>query len=164
MRRSDALRVILNTGRLAVFLCVTRGVVGGALNHSWDTLRLLVDRGVRATVIAWPGVAADRRERIQSLGCPLIDAGAQPLSEIPGLSGSIIVGICDPNFLRHADELKQRGCRRVWLDLMTWLFPQEGCLYRRSGTLEAHVFESEFQQRVLERELLRYGYRAEQGH
>jgi hypothetical protein len=80
------------------------------------------------------------------------------------LENGVAVGICDQEYLAIAPQLARQGCRRVWLGLMTWPFPQEPSIYRESRTFEAYVFQSEFQRESLERDLRQFGYRPQQGH
>lgn len=147
-----------------IFLFADFGEIGGALRQAWDQLKLWRTCGAEVVVLGCEPLAPQWREPFERLACAWVNAAEMPLAEIPGLPGSIVVGICSLAFLRHADELKRLGCRRVWVNCMTWLFPQECLLYKRSGPFEAYQFDSEFQRGELERGLARYGYRPKTGH
>src|SRR5262245_15683600 len=148
---------------MRIVACCALGRVGGALGHAWDMLRLWRSHGVDVTVRPSVPLSDEWRGELRKAGCRIAAPG-QPLAEIAGLPQGIVVGICDSQFLQLAGELRQLGCRRVWVNCMTWMFPQEGRLYQRSGLLEAYVFQSEFQRNELERGLAAYGYRPELGH
>ncbi len=157
MQQSDVIRPI------ALF-CPRLGALGGAMSHAWDMLRLWSRRGLQASVVAGRTLPDLWREQLRALGYPVIELADEPLSSVRGLPGAIVVGICDHEFLARAKELQALGCRRVWVNCMTWIFPQEGFLYRDSGLFEAYVFHGAFQRQQLERGLAGYGYRPELGH
>jgi hypothetical protein len=154
---------VMNNFPAVLFFCPS-GELGGSIPHWLDMIRLCLRRGLRLTVVVWPSLSTARRRQVESLGCPVVEAPAGPLAQVHELPRSIAVGVCDREFLDRAEELGRLGCRRVWVNCMTWMFPQEGFLYRRTGLFEAYVFQSEFQCSVLEQGLSRYSYRPEQGH
>jgi hypothetical protein len=116
------------------------------------------------SLVAAAPPTAERQAALASIGCPMHVAGQQPLMEIPGLAGAIAVGHCDAGFLGASHELRHLGCKLVWANCMTWVFPLEARLYADGFRLDAHVYQSEFQRESLERYLSRFGYRPEQGH
>ncbi len=148
----------------SAFLFVAPGEIGGAVDHSLATLRLLLDRGLRVSVVAWPGLPQGRRQSFADVGCPFYEEVAGPLAGVPGLAGAIAIGMCDIEFVKRSSELTELGCARVWLNLMTWLLPQEWQSYERTSLFDAYVFQSEYQRGVLERALRPFGYDGARGH
>lgn len=140
------------------------GEIGGAATHVAHLIRLWRSRGLPVRLIAPALPDAGRAAALANLGCPWQAWDGDDLDVIDGLAGSIVVGFCDRRFLRAAERLRALQCRLVWVSCMTWIFPEETLPYSRGLRFDAHVFQSPFQRATLERELVPYGYRTEQGH
>lgn len=149
---------------MRIFVMGPSGDLGGAQTEVWDTVRLWRGRGLAVHVLASAANPPSWRERLATLGCTVFDVERSPLNAIRGVAGEVVVGICDSTFLERAQELRDLGCQRVWVNCMNWMFPQEGFHYESSGCFEAYVYQSQFQRGQLEPVLGRFGYRAEQGH
>ena len=82
---------------------------------------------------------------------------------LPGLAGSVVVGMCNSHVTKARKLLYDLRCRLVWVNCMTFMFPEETAAWRIAPA-EAYVFQSHFQQDELERRLLPLGYNHGMGH
>ncbi len=149
---------------MPVYIFAELGELGGASRKSWDLIRLLCQRGLDPILLSSVKLDASWESKLTSVGCEWVSLDARPLSAITGLANSLVIGICSLEFLSYSEELRTIGCKLIWLNSMTWLFPQETRLYAQSGPFHAHVFDSPFQRGVLEPVLARFGYKSELGH
>ena len=84
-------------------------------------------------------------------------AGAANLASVPGLRGSTVVSFCNGEFLEHAATFRSLGCRIIWVNCMTWIFPKEIAHYEKFGPFDGYVFQSEYQRQELFPKLAAYG-------
>jgi glycosyltransferase involved in cell wall biosynthesis len=136
--------------------------VGGAGPHCWHTVRLWRDSGIDVHFIPINPVELKWQERLLSIGCEidyhLIGNGINQLRNIDGLPGGIVIAFCNGGFLEIAPQLRVLGCKTIWLGCMNWLHPEEVKHYERWGPFDRYVFQSQFQQQSLTKNLERYGY------
>ena len=147
-----------------VMLFAVPAGLGGAATGAWDLVRMWRGRGLTVSLIAQLPLSGHWTAALEAVGVRVYVAGDGPLESIPNLPESICVGYCDNDFLLSAVRLRRLGCRLVWANCMTWLFPHEAMLYSRGFKLDAHVFHEKVQRASLERQLARYDYSAKQGH
>ena len=103
--------------------------------------------------------------RCNQLGYPTISTQPDQLeNDVPGLRGGLVVSFCNSEFLKHADRFRDLDCRIIWAGCMCWLFDAERRHYDRRGPFDAYVFQSKYQQSVLQPQLAAYGVRPEQCH
>lgn len=102
--------------------------------------------------------------RLDALGCKTHATGPEQLESIEELPGSIVVGMCNRQFILHGPRFRELGCKLVWANCMTFMFEHERQFFARCGPADAYVFQSEFQRGELEPQLEKYGYRPETGH
>ena len=69
-----------------------------------------------------------------------------------------------PISCKHADRFRDLGCRVVWVNCMTWLFPEERKHYQRRGPFDGYVFQSRHQQSSLLPQLAKFGVGPDQCH
>jgi hypothetical protein len=147
-----------------VFVIGLPGDVGGANTECWHTVRLWRQFGLGVSVIPTWETNEKWSARLEAAGCRVVPTSPHRLPAVPGVAGSLVVSFCNSRFLRHADVLRDLGCRIVWVNCMTWLFAEERKHYRRRGPFDAYVFQSRCQQAELQPQLGRYGVRPEQCH
>ena len=140
------------------------GVIGGASTEAWHTVRIWREGGINVQVIPTWGRERSWKKRLDQIGVQSHLLAREELATFRGLSGSICIGFCNSEFLDIAPTLRKLGCPLVWINCMTWFFEQERHIYDRMGTMDAYVYQSEFQRDLLESELWPFGYQARQGH
>ncbi len=138
--------------------------MGGANTECWHTVRLWRRFGLEVTLL--PTWRADEawHARLDAIGCRTVQTAPEQLGDVPGLRGGVVVSFCNSHFLRQAARFQDLGCRIVWLGCMTWLLPGERKHYASHKPFDAYVFQSLYQQSELQRQLARFGVRAEQCH
>ena len=140
-----------------IFVLGYPGDIGGASTELWNTLKLWKRFGIQATLV--PTWQADPKWEMKTkeLGFEtLIDA-----RDFSKLQDGIVVSFCNSEFLRIANEFQTLNCKTVWVNCMTWLFDAEKKL---GQCFDAYVFQSRYQQRILEPQLAPLGYDLNQGH
>lgn len=149
---------------LSVFVLGSPSNYGGADTELWHTLRLWRRCGIQVTLIPTWRIDPAWRQKCQSIGCR-VETVPRPhqLPEVPGLADSTVVSFCNGKFLESAHQIRELGCPIVWVGCMLWMFDAERRHYERYGTFNRYVFQSQYQQTTLERELQRYGYTPMQG-
>lgn len=147
-----------------IYLVGYPGDMGGANTEAWHTLRIWRRLNCEVHLIPTWGTDAKWRSQADTLGCQTHSASPEQLHDIPGLAGSIVVSFCNAAFLANAKILRDLRCKLVWINCMTWLFDAERKHYQDHGTFDVYIFQSRFQQTLLEQELKQYGYNEAQGH
>jgi hypothetical protein len=139
------------------------GDVGGANTELWHTVKLWRRSGIEVTLV--PTWKADPRwqARLDVLGCRTVLSSQETLHTLDGLAGAIVVGMCNSHFLACGRQLRELGCKTVWVSCMNWLFPAERLFYARAGTFDRHVFQSCYQRDQLVPQLRRWGFRESAG-
>jgi glycosyltransferase involved in cell wall biosynthesis len=148
---------------MRVFLFGYPGALGGANTEAWHTIRLWKEGGIDVHVVPTWGRDRPWKRRLAAAGVPTHEVSQRELASTPQLPGSVCVSFCNARFLEIAPQLRTLGCPLVWVNCMTWIFPQERLLYDRHGLCDAMVFQSEFQRSLLEPELRPFGYAPSQG-
>ena len=139
------------------------GDVGGANTELWHTVKLWRGLGWQVTLVPTWSADPTWRGRLDALGCRTIETTPERLDRVPGLAGSVVVGMCNTHFLTAADRLRKMGCHLVWVGCMNWLFAEERRHYRRRGLFDRYVFQSRYQRDQLVPQLRRFGFRNDQG-
>lgn len=147
---------------MSIFVIGYPGDVGGANTECWHTLRLWRRFGLSVRLIPTSDPDQKWRDRLDGIGCSTVLAGMDDLGSVPGLRGGTIVSFCNASFLRHAGRFRDLGCRVIWVNCMTWLFPDERKHYRDCGPFDRYVFQSRHQQSALLPQLAKYGVRPDQ--
>lgn len=138
--------------------------LGGADTELFHTIKLWRAGGVDVHIVPTWGVSDEWREKLLGIGCTVHTATAENIADVPGLAGSVCVSFCNGQFLKVAHKLRAAGCPLVWVNCMTFLFPEEREFIATHGPFEASVFQSEFQRGQLEPHLLAHGYTRDSGH
>ena len=147
-----------------VFVVGYPGDVGGANTECWHTVRLWRQFGLGVTLIPTWRPAEKWKARLDRIGCNTVRTRPDDLENVPGLPGSVVVSFCNSKFLRHAGRFRDLDCRVVWLGCMTWLFADEKRHYRRRGTFDRYVFQSDYQRREVQPQLAKFGVKPRQCH
>lgn len=156
---------------MKVFWSGFPGPCGGANTEAWHTAKMLRGAGVDVTFIPTQGAdltsATSSKPRLEEIGCRIVEAPKRAdLPGVAGLKGSVVISMCNSNFIRLAAAYRDLGCRIVWVNCMTFTYSPEIGHYRdyKGGTFDAYVFQSEWQRAKLEPQLTLHGYRPEDGH
>lgn len=149
---------------MKLFLIGYPGDLGGACTEAWHTVKLWRLFGVDVHLIPTWQCERNWHERVDQLGCVTHTTTPDRLHEVDELPGSVVVSFCNAAFLEIAPRLREMQCPLVWSNCMTWLFDAERKFYRESSPFDAHMFQSEFQRRSLEEELVEFGYTPDRGH
>jgi hypothetical protein len=149
---------------MRIFLFGYPGFLGGANTEAWHTIRLWKQGGIDVQVIPTWGHDRLWKRRLDAIGVPTYHVARQDVASVPGLEGNVCVGFCNTRFLEVAPALRKLDCSLVWVNCMTWTFPEERIFYDRHGLCDAMVFQSDFQRSLLEPELRPFGYQSTQGH
>lgn len=153
------------------------GNMGGANTECWHTVKLWREAGWDVTLIPTWQPDDSYRSKLDAIGVETVVvervkwgrdgtkcAVPRPrLDQVPGLPGSVVVGMCNSHVGGCWDELRAIGCKIVWVNCMTFLQEFERRAWVDHGPADAYLFQSEFQRVRLEPKLLMYGYRPEQG-
>lgn len=149
---------------MRVFVIGYPGELGGACTELWHTIKLWRRFGVEVDLIPTWSCSAAWRDRVDAINCQTHVVAPDKLDTVPSLPGSLVVSFCNSEFLRHAPQFRDLGCKTVWVNCMTFLFDHEKRLYSEHGLFDAFVFQSEFQRRELEPQLEPLGYSPDSGH
>ena len=157
------------------------GPCGGANTEMASTIKLWRRHGVEVTVIPTWSISTDGRTALEALGCQVHVVGVPPagvpalaglgagvpalagLGDIPGLRGAVVHSMTNSHFWKIYPKLKEWGCRTIWSNSMTFLFPEELLAFRQHGLPDAFHFQSDFQKTELEKLLLPLGYTHDRG-
>ncbi len=141
-----------------LFVCGYPSDVGGANTELWHSVKLWRQFGVEVTLVpTWKADPVWRR-RLDGIGCRTFESNPDDLQNVPGLSGGIVVSMCNTRFLAVAERFRGLGCKIIWLGCMNWLFPDERLHYRQCGSFDRHVFQSRYQRDQLSKQLVKFGY------
>jgi glycosyltransferase involved in cell wall biosynthesis len=149
---------------LRIVVIGSPGVMGGASTELWHTLRLWRSMGLEITVVPTPAVGPAWERRLAEIGCRILRLGPGELVRYRRLPGRLAVAFCNRTFLEWVPVLRQKGMALVWAGCMNWLFPEEQWLYRRSGPMDAYIFQSRYQLRQLLPRLAAWGVLRDQCH
>jgi len=139
------------------------GHMGGANTECWHTVKLWRTAGWDVHMVPTWGRDEHWEKRLAEIGCMTHHVKPDCLADVPGLAGAIVVGMCNSNYLAAVPALRQLGCKLVWVNCMTFMFPDERNTFAEHGPADAYVFQSLFQRQMLEPQLLRLGYTPDQG-
>ncbi|GAB6184615.1 glycosyltransferase family 4 protein [Thermopirellula anaerolimosa] len=149
---------------MTIFVLGYPGAMGGANTECWHTVKLWRQAGWEVHLIPTWGRDDRWRERLDMIGAVTHCVSAADLEKVPGLAGSVVVAMCNGNLWGVYGRLRKLDCRVVWVNCMTFMFPDERQATQADGPADAYVFQSHFQRSMLEPELAKLGYRPEQGH
>ena len=149
---------------MRVFLVGCPGEMGGANVEAWHTVKLWRRAGIDVNIIPTWGIDPRWKARLDAIGCTTHQIRPEELERIPDLAGSLVVGFCNGEFLRLAHRFRALGCPLIWANCMTFLFELEKQVWAEHGPADAFVFQSEFQQKQLEPQLVSFGYDPSTGH
>jgi glycosyltransferase involved in cell wall biosynthesis len=149
---------------MTLFILGYPGGMGGANTECWHTVKLWRQAGWDVHLIPTWGRDERWRGRLDAIGAVTHHVPAADLEKVPRLAGSVVVAMCNGNLWGVYGRLRKLGCRVVWVNCMTFMFPDERRAAQEHGPADAYVFQSQFQRSMLEPELARIGYRPEQGH
>jgi len=130
--------------------------VGGANTELWHTLRLWRQFGLDVTCVNTTGIRDRWRERLASIGVPVLDVDVSDTKSFRAIADSILVGFCNQSFLRLAGEFRKLDCRLTWVGCMNFLLSREVRHYKQHGLFDAYVFQSDFQQAKLASQLAKF--------
>src|SRR5208282_1974793 len=150
--------------QMKIFFLGYPGQMGGANTECWHTAKVWRQQGIEVTFIPTWGCDQAMEVKMAAIGCRTIHVGApDKLADVPGFAGSIAVGMCNNNVMRIRKLLADLKVKLVWLNCMTFLFPEEVAAFKVAPA-EAYVFQSEFQKEELEKVLPAFGYLHCLGH
>lgn len=143
---------------MKVFVAGYPSSLGGADTELWHVMRLWNRFGVRVHLLPARRPDSTWRQRCDAFGFETTVIGGpgweRQLSDLPG---GIVCGFCSNDFLAYAAAFRSLGCKLVWANCMTWMFPTELRLYGNIGPFDAYVFQSRFQQDTLSPRLQCWG-------
>jgi hypothetical protein len=143
---------------MSIFVIGYPSEYGGADTELWHTLRLWRRFGLAVTAVPTWRPDPEQQRRLLSIGVPTVTAnGPSDLASIPGLAGSTVIAFCNGEFLKHAELFRELGCRIVWANCMTWVFPHERAYHEKYGPFDAYIFQSGFQRESLASFYKEYG-------
>jgi len=154
---------------MRIFWAGFPGPCGGANTECWHTAKLLREHGVEITFLPTAGAdlnsPTSMKDDLLRIGCDIQQVKRQDLKTIDGIGDSVVVSMCNNNFLRVAKDFRDLGCRVVWVNCMTLVYRVEIAHYTGYGkTFDAYVFQSDWQRAKVEKVLEKFGYSPEQGH
>jgi glycosyltransferase involved in cell wall biosynthesis len=123
------------------------GYLGGANSEAWHLLKLLASMGIRITAIPTWRAEPAWEDRLARIGITTRRVGIRDFRHgLPSdLRGSVVLGMCNAQFIRLAPRLKAAGCRLVYLPCMCFVQHAELCFLCDGGRIDAWVFQSRFQ-------------------
>ena len=110
---------------MPVFFIGYPGDIGGACTEAWHTVQLWRRFGVDVHLVPTWGQPGPARAELDALGCATHAVKPEELDRVEGLAGSVVVSMCNGEFLCHAHRFRALGCPIVWVNCMTFLFDQE---------------------------------------
>ena len=114
-----------------VFFLGYPGGMGGANAECWHTAKVWRQHGIEVTFIPTWGRDQAQEDKLSAIGCRTIHAGGpDKLAAVPGFAGSVVVGMCNSHVTKARKLLLDLGCRLVWVNCMTFLFPEETAAWR----------------------------------
>lgn len=149
---------------MTIYVLGYPGAMGGANTECWHTVKLWREAGWQVHLIPTWGRNEQWQAKLDAIGAVTHHMQPDNLEKVPGLAGSVVVAMCNSHLWPVYGRLRKLGCRVVWVNCMTFLFPDERQATQKHGPADAYVFQSEFQRSMLEPELLKLGYRSQQGH
>ncbi len=149
---------------MKIFVLGYPGSMGGANTECWHTVKLWRVAGWDVHLIPTWGRDERWQKRLEAIGAVARHVRRGELERVPELAGSIVVSMCNSHLWGVYAQLRALGCQIVWVNCMTFMFPDERRATQEHGPADAYVFQSRFQQQMLEPELAKLGYRPEQGH
>jgi hypothetical protein len=107
--------------------------------------------GIEVHLVPTWAISDEWRRKVQAIGCEIHEiAGPDLILDVPGIKESIVVGMCNAEFLKCTEVLRaQARCKLVWMNCMCWIFDREVEHYRKWGPFHRYVFQSEFQKSCL---------------
>lgn len=124
--------------------------VGGADTELWHTIKLWRRKGIPVHLVPTWHAHPEWRDRLNAIGATTHEIGdPNRLEDVPGLAGSMVISFCNGEFLNHVEKFRELGCRTIWVNCMTWIFPKEVEHYEKHGAFDAYVFQSAFQRQSL---------------
>jgi glycosyltransferase involved in cell wall biosynthesis len=149
---------------MKVFLLGYPGGMGGANTEAWHTIKLLRSRGVEVHLIPTWGKDDAWKARLDAIGCVTHHIKKDGLENFKPLHGAVVIGMCNQNVYHSWTRLKRMGCKVIWINCMTFMFPAEKANFSAHGMPAAFIFQSAFQRDELERSLRGTSYKPEIGH
>ena len=150
---------------MRVFWAGFPGFSGGANTECWHTAKMLRQHGIEVTFIPTQGADLQLAPRLEGIGCKVVQANVKELPNVDGLKDSIVISMCNANFIAIAKTYRDLGCRIIWINCMTFCYPNELRHYAGYGkAFDAYVFQSDWQRRQIEPQLGRFDYQPTQGH
>jgi len=138
-----------------IFLADLPNPLGGANQERGETALLFRRYGVDVTCLHFPSCHCGGEtqqltddnpwiKRMEEAGIGLVGGESGKMSEVPGLPGSIILGMCCQHVLHNWPELHGLGCRLVWSPAMNFTRPVETEAFRVCPPTAVH-FQSQYQ-------------------
>lgn len=147
-----------------VFVLGYPGDMGGANTECWHTVKLWRRLGYDVTFVPTWGYDPKWKANLDAIGCETCHVKPESLETVPDLPGAITVGFCNAEYILHAHRLRKMGCKIVWVNCMTFMFPHEVKFFTEHGPADAMVYQSEFQRSEIEPQLQACGYDPASGH
>jgi len=140
-----------------VFLIGYPGRMGGANTEALHLVHLWRRFGVDVHLVPTWGRDESIERELNEVGCTTHHVEQPDLESVPGLAGSICVGMCNSEFCKAAGRLRKIGCKLAWVNCMTFLFSHEKEAIKQHGFFDAMIFHSEYQRGRIEPELKKLG-------
>lgn len=147
-----------------IFLVGYPGKMGGANTEALHTIRLWKAAGMEVNLIpTWNCDPADENA-LANEGFITHHTTPDKIREVPNLSDSLTVGMCNVHYMNIMGALKEIGCKIIWVNCMTFLFHHERQAFSKWGCPDAMLYQSAHQRRALEHGMKSYGYDPTTGH
>lgn len=129
----------------------TPGTYAGANTESWHTIQLWRHMGWQVNVIPTWSIDPWWKRKLENLGCTVHEVpGPDVILDVPDIQESIVVGMCNDQFLKCSQNLRTKGrCKLVWLNCMCWIFDEEIKHYSAFGPFHRYIFQSKYQESCL---------------
>lgn len=153
IHRTERLRAIPR-----IFLIGYPGQMGGANTECFHLLALWKKMGLEVNLVPTWTCDPHTRAQLDALGYITHIARADALHEVPHLAGSPTVGMCNVYYCAAVPQLRALNCKIVWINCMTFMFLHERMAWANAGPPDACVYQSRYQQTVLDKEMRSYGF------
>ena len=137
---------------------------GGANGECLGAAQIWRRNGLDITFIpTWSPPTQPYLQLAKDMGCEVVNVHPRKVKHIPGLAGSTVVNFCNSNAYAPKHDLKKLDCRVIAAPCMC--YPESGFrTAMQTGHVDKVVFQSHYQQKMMEQRLRSFGYNPEMAH